>query len=191
MLTSNLNVRRLALTPRWAVAGLTKPQNVAEHSYYVAVYCMELARIEKLDDWDARALVELALLHDFPEYLTSDIPGPVKRTVADPDRVKQFESHIYRINGVSHPELFVSEKMMQLLKLANLIDEWWTLQLDVARGNSTILGFVKSVEDRMKLLCETGDFTESTRSEVYNVLNTSSFTFDRIDREYYVTATET
>lgn len=59
----------------------TLPENVAEHSYYVAVLTHALCTIARTQfgtDVDTGRAVTLALFHDVEEVITGDIPTPVK-----------------------------------------------------------------------------------------------------------------
>lgn len=62
----------------WAQRGVAQGENVAAHSYGVAFTALILAqRIEA--PLDLGRLLSLAILHDLPEALTSDIPSPAWR----------------------------------------------------------------------------------------------------------------
>jgi 5'-deoxynucleotidase len=59
----------------------TVPENVAEHSYYVAVLTHALCEIGRTvygHEVDSGAAVTAALFHDVEEVMTGDIPTPVK-----------------------------------------------------------------------------------------------------------------
>ena len=59
----------------WYQRGIVDAENVAAHSYGVAFVCLAMADI--IDKPVNRGkLLAMALLHDLPEALTSDIPAP-------------------------------------------------------------------------------------------------------------------
>ncbi len=66
-----------------------KQYNVAEHSFYVAIYAMIFADIEKVfynKKYDTDVLLRKALLHDVEECITGDILYPLKhghKTLSD------------------------------------------------------------------------------------------------------------
>lgn len=73
-------LRDLAFVPRWGIVRTVRQQNVAEHSFFVAIYADQIA---ELASWkgDRAALLRHALAHDWDEILTSDIAAPAKRVM--------------------------------------------------------------------------------------------------------------
>lgn len=73
-------LRDLAFVPRWVIMRTIAQQNVAEHSFFVAAYAEQIARIL---EWkgDIGLLLRYALYHDLEECFIGDIPGPVKAQV--------------------------------------------------------------------------------------------------------------
>src|SRR5207253_6519322 len=72
---------RLRLIQRWVLMRSTVPENVAEHSFQVALLTHGLCTIAREvfgKDVDAGRAVILALFHDAEEVVTGDIPAPVK-----------------------------------------------------------------------------------------------------------------
>ena len=66
---------------RWALMRNTRRENIAEHSYEVAVLTHALALIHNNlgeSPVDPARCVMLAMYHDVPEILTGDMPTPVK-----------------------------------------------------------------------------------------------------------------
>lgn len=83
-----LHGNRLKRTARtgWVQRGVPNPEDVAAHSYGVAFAALILAQLvpEPLDLGRALAM---AILHDLPEGLTTDIPSPAWRLL--PTGIKQ------------------------------------------------------------------------------------------------------
>lgn len=80
VLTTLRHGNQLKRTARtgWVQRGVPQPEDVAAHSYGVSFAVLVLAQIidEPLDLGKALAI---AVLHDLPEGLTTDIPGPAWR----------------------------------------------------------------------------------------------------------------
>lgn len=74
-------VSRMKYIERWALMRNTDRENIAEHSYFVAVICHALCVIRR-DIFGIPCNPEEAVLHaiyhDTPEILTGDLPTPVK-----------------------------------------------------------------------------------------------------------------
>jgi putative hydrolase of HD superfamily len=66
----------------WVQRGIADAENVAAHSYGVAYAVLVLAA-EVQEPIDLGKALTLALLHDLPESLTSDIPTPAARFLPD------------------------------------------------------------------------------------------------------------
>jgi 5'-deoxynucleotidase len=72
---------RLRFIRRWSLMRNAVPENVAEHSFDVAVLTHALCSIAERvfgKDVDTGRAVILALFHDVTEVITGDIPAPVK-----------------------------------------------------------------------------------------------------------------
>ena len=73
---------RLRLIGRWGLMRSTVPENVAEHTYQVAILTHALATIARdvfgRTDVPIDRAITLALFHDATEVITGDIPTPVK-----------------------------------------------------------------------------------------------------------------
>jgi putative hydrolase of HD superfamily len=69
----------------WMQRGIVNAESVAAHSYGMAFIAFVLA--EAIDDpLDVQAVLIMAILHDLPEALTTDIPTPTWKLL--PDNVK-------------------------------------------------------------------------------------------------------
>jgi 5'-deoxynucleotidase len=72
---------RLRFIRRWSLMRNTEPENVAEHTFHVAVLTHALCTIGQDvfgKEVDVERAVTLALFHDVAEVMTGDIPAPVK-----------------------------------------------------------------------------------------------------------------
>ena len=73
---------RLRLIGRWGLMRSSIPENVAEHTYQVALVTHALGTIARevfgRTDVPVERAVVLALFHDATEVVTGDIPTPVK-----------------------------------------------------------------------------------------------------------------
>ncbi len=66
----------------WLMKGVRVPESLADHSFNVAFISMLLAReLEALGEppVEMGRLLQLALIHDLPESLITDIPSPMTR----------------------------------------------------------------------------------------------------------------
>lgn len=85
---------------RWGLMRNTFTENIAEHSYQVAVLAHALALIRreilKLDGPDPDRCAVAALYHDSTEILTGDLPTPIK--YYNPD-IKDAYKQVERIAG--------------------------------------------------------------------------------------------
>lgn len=94
-------IRTLSFVPRWNIVAKAVGQNVAEHSFYVALYAFMTA---KIINWPgSRAYLMLdALLHDNDESITSDITGTMKDAILDEEKAADllFEKTHERMGGL-------------------------------------------------------------------------------------------
>lgn len=72
------DARMLQHIKRWGICPLIKEQSVAEHSYYVTMYALQITKILfPNEDERKMRIVEKALVHDISEIWTGDIPTPL------------------------------------------------------------------------------------------------------------------
>jgi hypothetical protein len=78
---------------RWHSTWPKRPQNLAEHSYRVALLAVRLAYEvnPRLGPYTELAILRLGLLHDVPETQFGDIPSPTKWRLRDTTGVKYDE----------------------------------------------------------------------------------------------------
>lgn len=82
-------IRQLAHLQRWSLMPMLRPDMVASHSFFVAVYAAMLA---DLIDWEGprHRLFIHALLHDVDEALTGEMCWFAKKELIDKDRWAEY-----------------------------------------------------------------------------------------------------
>src|SRR5215471_820528 len=142
---------RLRLIQRWVLMRSAVPENVAEHSFQVALLTHALCTIGHDvfgKQMDAGLAVVLALFHDAEEVMTGDIPSPVKHhnpgmlrsvreieSLASEELLRMVPEELveaYRplITGAERdPEL------MRWVKAADALDAYLKCAMEFAAGN--------------------------------------------------------
>lgn len=90
---------RLRFIQRWSLMRNALPENVAEHSYDVALLTHALCTIRREvfgGEIDTGRAIELALFHDVAEVITGDIPSPVKHHDA---AIRRSLAHLEALAG--------------------------------------------------------------------------------------------
>lgn len=72
---------RATSVKRWQLVKVTREQNIAEHSYSVALIADELAKRMAYSREKRNAIMVHALFHDSAEVITGDIPTPTKEKI--------------------------------------------------------------------------------------------------------------
>lgn len=131
-------LRELSFVPRWGVLRRVRSQSTAEHSYYVALYA---AHVADMVGWngDRGALLRSALVHDLPEAVTGDIPGPAKRKMMDPQKTNEMESKYigsrFPDDSAAWHDAKLHPEIRLLIKAADLLDEIMFLATERQLGN--------------------------------------------------------
>lgn len=129
-------LRDLAWVPRWGILRVNRRQSVAEHTFFVVAYADQIA---DFIGWsgDRGLLLRLAWRHDLSECFMSDLPGPSKRAVIDPQKYADFVSdNMKRRFGFEEPSVEnAPQECLAIIKVADLIDECLYLAGEVQSGN--------------------------------------------------------
>jgi len=159
---------RLKYIKRWTLMRSTAPENVAEHSYQVAVLTHLLCSIAKEifgRDVDPARAAAYALFHDASEVFTGDIPTPVKhhnpRILANfreieaiaaerllstvPDALKATYEPLLK-RAPDDPELY------RYVKAADLLDAYLKCLNEVSAGNREFAIALRENEERLQAL---------------------------------------
>tara|TARA_R100001594_G_scaffold33685_6_gene62462 strand:+ start:6053 stop:6604 length:552 start_codon:yes stop_codon:yes gene_type:complete len=143
-------LRVLSHVPRWAIIRTIREQNVAEHSYFVAVYAKEIAEFVNLDQSEYPMLVWVALMHDIDEMVTGDIPTPSK------ERHLYIQQHqISRDVGVDFsPDVHLSIAAHKILKIADCFEAVMFLMDEQYLGNKTVHHLTSHLTDQLQTMCD-------------------------------------
>jgi len=171
--------RDLSYVPRWGILRSIRKQNVAEHSYYVALYADQLAALIQWEG-DTAALLQYALLHDIDETITGDIPGPVKRAAFDKTKMwnkirdtmaRRFGTiNVFRLNNPL-PEI------KAIVAVADSIDEISYLIEETVLGNKwvkvVLVEAIRRFEARWEMLpINDEEDSKSLKAVVMEILTT-------------------
>ena len=142
---------RLRLIQRWVLMRSAVPENVAEHSFQVALLTHALCTIGRSvfgKDVDTGSAVIQALFHDAEEVMTGDIPSPVKHHNPGMLRsVREIESLASKELLSMVPEQLVSAyrplltgperdpELMRWVKAADALDAYLKCAIEFAAGN--------------------------------------------------------
>ncbi|MBO2533606.1 5'-deoxynucleotidase [Planifilum fulgidum] len=157
---------RLRLIRRWGLMQNAVPENVAEHSFHVALLthalCTIAVRVFGKEVPVERAVL-LALYHDATEVITGDIPSPVKhhnRTILQGFR--ELESlAAERLCEMVPGELRESYRpffrdpdpeLLRWVKGADLLDAYLKCVIEIAAGNREFLVAKREIEERIRRL---------------------------------------
>lgn len=115
--------RDLSHVPRWGIIPVIKRQTVAEHKYYVTLYISHICKALNLGCHTLVDALQHGLEHDRSECYTSDIPGPVKRSIVDSELEAIFEDNedARRFETHKHDQRL---EVVLIRKLADLLDEY-------------------------------------------------------------------
>lgn len=143
---------RLRYIERWSLMRNVMPENVAEHSFHVALLTHMLCTIGNIEfgkQIDTNHAVTLALFHDATEVFTGDIPTPVKhhnpRILANFREIENIASErlvnmvppslssvyvpLLDSKSSEHPEL------LKYVKAADLLDAYLKCVTELTAGN--------------------------------------------------------
>lgn len=137
-------LRTAAVVKRWSIARLFYKDSVAEHSFFVAFYALQVAR---LVNWAGpyADLTFAALIDDVEETFTSDIISPVKRQIVDEGALANFVSDQMKERlPLIEPQLdaiYDSEwgsSIHRIVKVADKVDAALHLIMEQRMGNVVI-----------------------------------------------------
>ena len=134
-------------------------ENVAEHSFYTALYAMEISHLLAVDYYVERMAVEKALIHDVHEIVLSDIPHVVKKSIPKIETAcLEFEENFNARNfeHLMKEYEFLSGDQQEVVDLiVNLSDVISVMQYseqELAIGNKVFSTVKQSAESRINAI---------------------------------------
>jgi len=145
-------LRTASIVPRWSIVWTLNKDYVSNHSFFVTMYAVSIAR---LIHWKGPYdfLMYEALIHDLDETITGDIVSPVKKEILDPvkaaayvqtkmksrlpymlDTTRQLSS----INSFPDGSEGFSPDVQLILKAADRLDALLFLIVEQRLGNTVI-----------------------------------------------------
>lgn len=81
--------RTASVVPRWSIVWTLTRDTLSNHSFFVALYANQIAR---MIEWNGPVAMVLwrGLTHDLDETITGDIVAPVKKEIVDTDRAQGY-----------------------------------------------------------------------------------------------------
>jgi 5'-deoxynucleotidase len=134
--------RRLSIVPRWTIVPTLFKQNVAEHSFYVALYADKLCLMLGVTSSEHLNAVAMALRHDMREVMHGDPPGPSKERLWDDNKAEAEERAFLDAADADYRHEFssISEETYakKIVKMADKIEAAMFLRREVATGNAAV-----------------------------------------------------
>ena len=149
-------LRTASVVHRWSIVRTLKPDNVAEHSYYVACYAVAIAR---LIEWQGPLgdLTFFALMHDAEELVTGDLVSPVKNQIVDESLFERFvtDQMSERLPLIQHQMTPIAEspaglQIEKIVKVADKVDAVLFLITEIKLGNSSLGMLLKDAYENLK-----------------------------------------
>ncbi len=142
-----------------------KNENVAEHSFYVAIISLELAREYGLDEHTSMCCVIKALLHDTPEMEINDITHDTKTKLGLIEFLQKYEFDYYDRKFPEYAELMkTTDDITQAI--VDLADTMSVVQF---ADNELLLGNVD--EDMKEIARDASHRVDVCRERVEKLLN--------------------
>lgn len=127
------NTLRAGSVRRWHTTPEVRPQNVAAHSWGVAIICMYVGN----GDFCGGHAAANALIHDIAELFTGDIPAPFRAKIENAEVFKAAEAEVSGKLFMYRPD------MPPITKIADKLEAlYWTHKSGAHKINKQIAGCV-------------------------------------------------
>jgi len=129
-------------------------ESVAEHSFFTALFVLEICDKLSIEGKLKAKCIEYALLHDVPETILSDVPSDVKDLSETLRMLLQiFEDSFMEDNYPNYTSHSKDEEILSVVKLADLYSVRQYCMVEAALGTKT-LDFADAVNERIDRLEE-------------------------------------
>lgn len=118
-----------------------KDETVSDHTCFVSLFCLKILSQLEIDDLQIfKDTIALALLHDLPESMTSDVPWDVKQR--DPDikkALEEFEDEYYKLYWSDYESSLETKSGLPgaILTLADVYSVYQYVYNEISLGNHT------------------------------------------------------
>lgn len=124
-------------------------ESVAEHSFFTALFVLEICDKLSISGELKAKSIEYALLHDVPETIISDVPSDVKDLSESMRMLLQtLEDNFMEENYPDYTLHSKNDKIFRIVKLADLYSVRQYCMVEAALGNKTF-EFVDGVNKRI------------------------------------------
>ena len=171
--------RDMAHVPRWVILRRTRQQFLAEHSYFVTIYAVQIA---KLIQWegDMSELMSYALVHDLNETITGDIPGPIKRAAFNKELAEDAMKEVMLAKfgaDVVVDASFTSADIKAIVSVADSIEEICFLMEECLVGNDKwVQPVIEEATDRLAKRWQMLEGDDVVLGEAWSVVITNILT---------------
>lgn len=133
-----------------------KDESVAEHSFFVALFTLDICKQYHIDtDTTAKCCIK-AVLHDMPEIVLNDITHDVKEKLNLREILKPYEDEYYEINYPEHAELMIkgSELVNLIVDLADAysVKQYVKNEINLGNSSSDIFEIQLDIKQRINIL---------------------------------------
>lgn len=152
---NHAKLRNMQYVRRFNFHSCVRYQNVAEHSYYVALYAQAIAKrvfisySEPVQRNFVASVVSMALKHDMAEAVTGDIPYLVRKHM-DREELQRIEHVAYTELDVDYDYEYDDPLVYAIVALADAIELKVYCQEERNRGNQNLWTIEKETQGRIE-----------------------------------------
>lgn len=164
------NLYKMSNVWRYTSRLVIKPENLAEHSYYVAANVVKFGKLLNISEDKINTAVRIALAHDCAETFTSDLPHNLKEYSSELKKI--CEELEVKLIGEHFPyfkkefDSFYNEEDMvvnKLVELADVVDVIMYINREETLGNRD--------EDILQIRAECNERFIKIKLELENMLS--------------------
>lgn len=175
------SLRIASVVTRWGVIRTHGRDTIADHSYRVAMYAQDIARLIEwaVDDYKAYYwLMRYALIHDLDELFTGDTVTFVKSEIIDRDRAAHFVALQMqdRMPGIAAEftqiaSLPYADGIKKIVKAADWFDSMLFIIGEQQMGNEPIAKYEAYSLDNFKSAWFNLPYRPGTRDHIFQLWN--------------------